>query len=334
MRTKPSSRSLAFFGAAAITGLAALVPACGDDETTPAGPGPIAVESYRAEYEAARCEFQVRCGLMPDKDTCLRLAGADDELLQLLGDVVYGAVSYDPASARTCVEALRARSCEVLLSVQNQVAAACRGVFTGSSPEGGPCLVAGECAGESVCDQSMCMGGACCAGVCAPAPAKVALGGDCTDAPCVDDAWCDDTDDMVTPTCKARIENGQECTASNACKDGQRCDQSGGAGKCYILSKDGQACNPSLNVACLASNQWCDPAQSKCVKLPGPGEACATGDRCLGFAYCDAGACRMRPIENEACPQDGPQCLGDLRCDMDVCTPQQAALICVLDDIP
>jgi len=333
-----ASPRLPLFGALAFALAAVFAAACGDDDVGPPGPGPVAIEAYRAELEGADCDFAVRCGLMPDRQTCLALDRASDETLQLISSAVFGDVRYDATKARVCVEARRTRSCEELLSIARQVEAACKGVFTGSAPEGGPCLVAGECAAEGVCDRSACAGtgDACCLGACAPLPAKAPVGGDCSAVPCVDEAYCDQSDGseggggggMAAGTCVVRVDNGQACTDSNGCKDGQRC----GDGKCYILSKEGGQCNPGLERACLSIDDWCDPASSKCVKLPAAGQPCTPGsNRCQGHAYCDAGTCRLRPKEGEACTGEGPHCLGDLRCEMNVCVAPGTPRVCVSD---
>jgi hypothetical protein len=200
-------------------------------------------------------------------------------------------------------------------------------------PEGSACLVSGECAGDSVCDRTACEGmGRCCEGACAPATPKVAVGGDCGAAPCVDDAYCDQSGAGGSgsggsgggapgaASCVARLDNGESCEDSDSCKEGMRCDVGGGDSKCYILSPAGGQCNPNLPVACLALNHWCDDMSSTCATLPGAGSPCTPDGACLAYAFCDNGTCRTRPLENEACIQGGPSCLGDLYCDADVCT--------------
>lgn len=316
-------------GLAVATLATALGGACGGDEAAPLPP--IAVESLRAEYESALCDFQVRCSLMPDKATCRRLTHADDEILQLIANVVYGKLKYDPVAGRAWVEATRARTCDDLLSAAEAIRVARRAVFHGAVPEGGPCLVDGECAGDASCDLSACNGEWCCLGACTSKPTKLDVGGDCSSGdPCVDTAYCDfegAAGGPVTGTCQPRKDNGEDCTDPDGCKDGQGCAQ----GKCFIRSHTGQGCNPNINDACLAINNWCDPIQSKCTPLPTPGNACTTNDRCVAYGYCNAGTCQMRPVENEPCPIDGspPRCLGMLRCDPDVCVAPPDTLVCV-----
>lgn len=337
-RSLPSVRT-PFFGFATLAaGLAAAIaaPSCGGDDP-PAGPGPIALDAFATEFESAYCDFAVKCGLMPDKDACLRLDRTDGELLQLMGNAVFGDVAYSADAARSCVDAVRARSCDRLLSATQGVESACKGVFTGAAPAGGPCLVAGDCSGDSVCDFTACegTGDPCCKGVCAATPPGVPVGGDCSMEACVPEAYCDVTyDDMgmvTSATCQQRHSNGEPCEDAQGCQDGQGCDFSGASGKCYILSREGAQCNPNLEDACLSFDNWCDPAASKCVKLPGAGEPCTPAGSCRAFATCDGTTCRMRPVEGEACAVDGPRCLGDLYCDQMtlVCTAPPSDRVCV-----
>lgn len=332
-------------GLALVCAAALLVPACSGEETeAPSDGGPIAVEAIRSELQKADCEHQVRCGFMPDQATCLDVTATDQRTLQLLADVVFGKVTYDPAAARACVNAKRAQTCDSLASVVETAKQACESVFKGSVAEGGECLWSEECAGDSVCDTAMCAGdGACCLGVCKPAPALVSLGGDCSmGATCVKDAFCETIPgDEMTPavsTCKERVDNGQACTSQDGCFEGQRCDV-GGENKCFILQKEGGACNPSIKTSpCVSIDNWCHKDDRKCVKLPGAGEPCATDGRCQGYAYCDTAGmtCKAFPREGEACVKDGPGCLGDLYCAipemaMDgVCTRAASHEVCVI----
>jgi hypothetical protein len=339
------NRAASLGAALLLTAVASIgAPACSSEPPAPTTGGPIAIEAFREELEVARCELAVRCGFMPNQDTCRDVLSEDQELLQLLADVVFNKVSFDEAAARTCVDAIRAQSCETLSAVFKAVETACAGVFTGSVAEGGACLVDDECTGDADCDVSMCMGdGVCCMGVCAKPPALVPVGGDCSKSPCVEAAYCETMDDgmgNITGTCKARVTNGQPCNYVNACEEGLRCDL-GGEGNCYTLAKEGQSCNPNLqNGACLRVDYWCSTTDKKCSKLPMPGEPCTDKMACVGHAYCDGVTCQVRALEGQDCKTDGSgaPCLGDLECQMDdmlmksVCRRPQPASVCVADE--
>src|SRR5262245_19527770 len=124
----------------------AVVTSCsGDDEKAP--PGPIPIDAFRAEAEAANCEFEVRCGAMPDKATCKKLDRADYELVQLIADAVFGSVKYDPAAGRAWVEAVRTQKCEIGDGIPKALKAAWEPVFVGTLGAGKPCFVDDECSG-------------------------------------------------------------------------------------------------------------------------------------------------------------------------------------------
>jgi hypothetical protein len=338
------NRASSFGAALLLTAVSTVLgPACSSEDPAPTTGGPIDIEGFRDELKTAYCEFAVRCSFMPDPQTCRAVVSEDQSLLQLLADVVFNKVTFDGAAARTCVDALKAQSCETLASVYKKVETACTGVFKGSVVEGEACLVREECAGDAECDLSMCMGdGVCCMGVCAKRPVLVGVGGDCSMAPCVETAYCEKIDDEMgmSATCKARVKNGQPCNSADACEEGLRCDL-GGDGNCYVLSKEGQPCNPNLqNGACLRVDNWCHTTDKTCSKLPGPGDLCTDKMQCVNHAYCDGVTCQVQALEGQDCKTDtmGAPCLGDLVCQMDdmlmktVCRRPAPAKVCVAED--
>jgi hypothetical protein len=295
---------------------AVFTPACSEDEV--AGPGPISLEAALGELGGARCEYLVRCGFAVDQPTCLDYQ-LDPGLLQLVADVGWGRVGYDSAAARTCVEQLRALSCDVLEADIDALEATCKAVFGAKVPESGECFLSAECLGDLECDFSGC-DQTCCPGVCMPPVPRAPIGADCSTTQCVKGAYCEQTD--TAQTCAAQVDNGAPCSSQDACKDGARCDQDS-SGDCYILSREGETCNPTLSSGgCLSPTNWCDPAQSKCVRLPGAGQPCA-GDNgtCLPFATCNGTSCVVRPRDGEACVDGGPACLSGLQCGDDGLCP-------------
>lgn len=321
------------------TGLLGL--ACSDDAEE--GAGPIPIDSFASELEKARCEYAVRCGYMPDAKACGATSGTSQELLQLVADVVFGQVSFDANAARACVEAQRSRNCSSLPSAAKAVSDACAPVFKGSTPEDGGCLVNGECMSGLSCDLTMCQGnGACCLGKCTKKPTTVPLGGDCSMNPCDSSGFCKVTDDgmgNVTAVCEKRADNGQACTSIDGCLPGLRCNVSGD-GNCYKLSDEGVGCNPNLQEGgCLREDNYCHPTDKKCVRLPGASQPCTEQMLCLPYATCSAGTCQTRPTEGQDCdPAMGPQCLGDLTCQMDdmlmknLCKRTSLQEVCVLSE--
>lgn len=301
--------------------------ACSSDEG-PAPPGPISLDALRDELTVARCAWLSRCGYTPDQKTCEETEGDSRQTLQLLADAVLGRVTYDPAAARTCVEATRTQACDNRIATQSGVSKACEGMFVGTVADGGPCLLDEECTG-GVCDTSMCMGESCCLGACKKAPPPAAIGADCSATACVAGAYCGEPGEMgEPPTCKEVKDNGQPCESLNGCKDGQRCDVGSGDPKCYVLSKHGEPCNANLDQgSCVQYDDFCDPTERKCKRLPGDGEPCAPGDKCLAYAVCSNGTCKSRPGIGEAC-MEGLACLGTLACAEMKCDVTDSTEIC------
>lgn len=330
---------LMFVGGTGLLGLA-----CSDDAAE--GAGPIPIDSFASELEKARCEYAVRCGEMPDAKACSATSGTSQDLLQLVADVVFGQVSFDPAAARACVDAQRNRDCSSLASALKAVNDACATVFKGSTPENGGCLVDEECVSGLSCDLEMCVGnGACCLGKCTKQPTTVSLGGDCSMNPCDASGYCKVVDDgmgNVTATCEKRVANGQPCDSIDGCESGLRCNVSGD-GNCYKLSNEGVGCNPNLQEGgCVRADNYCNPTDKKCTRLPGGGQPCAEtpeNNKCLPYATCISGTCQTRPTEGQDCdPAMGPPCLGDLSCQMDdmlmknLCKRTSLQEVCVLSE--
>ena len=315
----------------AATCAAAFMAACGGDETSaPAGGGPIPLESASEALSKARCAQRVRCGLAEDVATCVEYDVGGD-LLQLVADVGFGTVTYDPAAARACADHLRGASCDLLESVAAAEEAACDGVFIGKAKVDESCYVDGECEGELFCDRAACAPDAvCCAGACTERVQPAALGEDCSMIACDPTTWCETQMDS-TMVCAAEVGNGLECTSAAACMDGNRCDinPNTGTGKCYTLSKEGQPCNPDLaSGSCVAVGDWCHPADKKCVLRGRVGEAC-TDVPCLDFAVCDGMTCQAKPRDGEACKEAmGIGCRSGLACENDLCPARPARIIC------
>jgi hypothetical protein len=304
---------------------AVFTPACSEDEVE--GPGPIPLESALAELGGARCEFLVRCGWDVDQATCLDYH-LDTGLLQLVADVGWGRVGYDAAAARACVEAQRAQSCDVLQADVKALEATCKAAFGARVPASGECFLSSECVGDLYCDFSTCNGETCCSGVCTAPPARAPIGADCSAALCQEGAYCEQTE--TGQACAPQVDNGAPCGSQEACKDGARCDQ-GSSGDCYILSREGETCNPMLAAGgCLSLTNWCDPAQMKCVRLPGAGQPCAGANgSCLPYAVCNGSVCMARPRDGEMCVDGGPACLSDLQCsDTGSCPPRRNFAAC------
>ncbi len=165
----------------------------------------------------------------------------------------------------------------------------CGLVFTtGTSPQGGPCGTAADCASPPgqgpTCDNEICgvplanvaSGGFCsdtgqCAsglacnsgpyggnGTCGP---KIAVGGRCElDADCVDNTWCHNACTAFTPV-GTNCEYVVECGPTASCA----------TGVCQALGGTGSPCTDSSG--CLPTN-YCSPDTSACTTRIAIGGAC------------------------------------------------------------
>jgi hypothetical protein len=307
----------------------------------------LSPEDFRRAEKDARCEYMVRCGLAPGRDACQAAIAQDPDLIQAVGAVAFGRAQYDPEAAQQYVDTLTDASCEGTLAVANELRAALAAVFEGKVPEGQPCWSDQECAGDDgVCDTLACRGSGqlCCHGTCRRYR-TIGVGSACplqademSFSGCSDDAYCappEDDGSGEPPTmgiCTPRSNNGMPCGALDGCQDGQRCNV-GGSNLCYVLSGDGEMCNPNLaNGSCVRIDQVCDAGSSSCVSAPGPGQPCVRG-RCQLHAVCQEDVCIARLVEYEPCDGSVP-CLGDLSCQDGFCQRSRVALVCVAGEPP
>ncbi|MCX4240315.1 hypothetical protein [Paraliomyxa miuraensis] len=318
-----------------------LVLAC-DTEEAPA----VQSADLRVDERDARCEYLVRCGFMPSRDVCLASESYDQGLVQALGVTSFDRAGYDPELAAVWLDTLRDLSCDATVENVRMLADARAPVFAGRIDVGDSCFADEECVGEAICDRSACPGNqVCCTGECVEWRV-LSVGQTCPlpqdgvriSAVCEDLAYCqvppDDGSGMppTQGTCQARVDNGLPCDAVDGCLDGQRCNVSG-SGNCYKLAASGEMCNPDLQQgSCIGLNEVCSPSSSTCVAAPGPGEACVHG-RCAGWAVCREDMCLARPLAGEACDGSIP-CLGDLRCQDNVCQLTTTVLVCLEGDPP
>jgi hypothetical protein len=305
----------------------------------------------RKQELEARCDYLVRCGFMPDEDTCRASQTYDQSVVQALGGTSFGRSRYDEEAAANWLATLRELGCEATAENARLYAEARAPVFAGRIEVGGSCFADDECEDDAVCDRAACQGDQiCCTGECVE-QRVLGVGERCPlpqqgvrlTAACEESAYCQlppDDGSGVPPTegtCQVRSDNGLPCDQVDGCLDGQRCDQ-GGTGNCYKLSARGEQCNPDLQRgSCIGIFDVCSPSSSECVLAPGSGEACVLG-QCAGWATCqDDGTgntmCVALPRAGEAC-DGGLPCLGDLGCRDGVCQLTSTVLVCVEGDPP
>ncbi|MFO0551807.1 MAG: hypothetical protein U0271_25700 [Polyangiaceae bacterium] len=308
----------------------AVVGACGDD-TTGTAPDDLTLEAFPEAFRDAECTRAVSCLLFPDVDACKAALAYDRWLVDSVGAAAYGKITYDPAKAKECIDALTNASCESAYFVPPAVRESCDPVFGGRGAVGAPCLSAAECQGTVAACEGSC-GEDCCEGTCVSADAFGQEGDACDDlTPCAPDFYCSFVEGGTTE-CVKRAGANETCVI-DGCIDGYQCDNA--TLKCFKQATSGAQCNPGLTDACASLGEYCSADTSKCVALPEAGQPCAvngTSDMiCARYAVCLDGTCVARPQAGEACIGSSV-CLGDLQCSGDpdnLCLPLNNARACV-----
>jgi hypothetical protein len=296
---------------------------------------------FPATFVDALCSYGARCGLMPDKASCVTATAVDPSLTKLQAGVKAGRIKYDDRAAAACLDVVRSQSCNYSdgLALAPQ---ACKDTFSGQVPDGGGCYVDTECISRS-CDIGSCPSlETCCAGICGPtvSTGPAGIGADCmgTHFECVDGAFC-----SSKVTCQAKAGLGQPCdhaVAAESCVAGAYCVANGpNTATCGALPAEGESCySPGIGYspACDSRRDYCDSVTMECVPRIPVGGVCsayygADSDAgCVGYATCDAtGQCVANAQEGEVCDDvNGPQCLGSLVCSSGTCALPPATTVC------
>jgi len=273
----------------------------------------LSFEEFLAGSRNALCAWHVRCGLLPDAESCVEVGLFEWGYGALAAAVPAGIVKYDPALGRECLEYLEAESCAY--PDYDGREAACARALSGTLSVGQPCTYLGQCAGAAECDISGCVeDGQCCAGTCA-VPGGV--GTACSSSHgCLEDYYCDDSD-----TCQSRAAMGDECDFETTCPRNAYCRSTDptdefGAGVCAAFSGLGEPCEPAL-LDCADWDTWCNPGTHTCARLADVGEPCVGYDGCQHDSYCDGNSCKPLGRVGEPC---GEGCLMYLACSEGVCS--------------
>jgi len=304
------------------------------------GSGGVSLSNLGDDYEQTMCELLLNCGMYPDLQTCRDTSYLSEgsDLSQLEVSVEAGRANYDSDMAAACLAAYEdvLASCDIFAGNELEEAMEeCEQVFTGNVEVGGECYSSEECAGDAYCEIDCAE--ECCAGVCVaedPEPPPVGIGQDCSEANCVDGAWCKYDEGANTSICEAVDGEGDACEGygMGSCGDGLICDGYP-TGTCKRPAGQGETCDPALGYgfySCARLDNWCDPSDTTCKTKPGPGEACGPEiDNCIDYAYCSESVCVQLPGLGGACGGTMEiSCMGDLQCEEQVCVAPEQDPIC------
>ena len=218
--------------------------------------------------------------------------------------VDHGDLTFDPAKARMCLNAIDALSCDEIDLEGNlfDVLQPCREALTGGKSMGESCSQTTDCDPALYCDKSMA-----CPGTCAQ---PVATGGTCKAGQrCADGQVCfvpaSSTDG--TGTCTAPVGEGHACDTEMGppCAGGLRCNTSG--------SGTSGTCGTEVRITTDARmGQPCGFTGRGMLTLCSSGLVCVLSSSSSGTGTCMAGGL----AENASCPAALPDPCGDgLYCD-------------------
>ena len=311
--------------------LVALACGCGSSDSG------VSLENYPDRAIDNFCDNATECGFYPDLQTCLDTQDAFT-VDQELADQEAGLLNPDEGKLAECAAARTGCERDFNTNTEDvERAIACIEAVSGSLADGEVCTSNTQCTGgicrpDETCDPN----DTCCPGTCETGELPFSQSGeDCLFGPrCGVGLFCnvEVSGQDVMLICRPQVADGVECLAGNACVDGHWCNSVDGEspGTCEPRAASGESCDGTSATrinACLDVTTYCDGTTSACEPRPEAGESCGEGIPCLGYAYCDAGTCRIRPVEGEACDaENGPDCLGRLSClESGVCGFQTAA---------
>lgn len=296
---------------------------CGDDDGGGPPAGPVALESFCAEYADAYCTAVAPC-----------MCSADDAMMCreramrncILGDatpfriaVSEGRMVYDPDAAGAFLATLRGSGCDLRELTDGATPydhASLFGVLEGGIAPGETCgLGSATSVGPDECRRGVCVGTTCLGfsvegEPCDVDPEMRVVSRDCVPEVPVDEPLgnaalrcAPDAPGSMTGTCLLALPDGEACTAPADCRSG-RCE-----GTCTAKAADGLPCTENLE--CTSGR--CDFTTGRC-RAPEPDEGLCTAHIDCASGYCDrdlklgAGNCRPRLAVGGACEED-PGCL-------------------------
>jgi hypothetical protein len=333
----------------------------GDDDDGDGSNYVLATEIKKA-YKEANCTFLTKCGLFPDKASCIAANQSGSTSLELDPNVVAaigaGRVYYNGSNVKECFDALAARSCDETSESVRVTPLACRNVLTGTVHAGEACTIDEECISQQCSsggNGNSCIMGSCIGDV-APVFTQAAIGQPCGGSSgCVAGAYCD----SLTDECAALKTMGATCTLANECAYGLSCVGTTGARTCGTLPSVGEDCSTGgqcrdegtyckydsltglstctqvgVAMATCTSTSQCSPyypcnfTAGQCTKGPGLGESCGSAQCFDAGTYCDISTAMCTALKS-----NGAMCNSDSECTSDFCDQSLASPLCAMPNV-
>jgi|MudIll2142460700_1097286.scaffolds.fasta_scaffold02728_5 hypothetical protein len=297
------------------------------------GGGGVSFENLPDEIEDAQCGQAVACQRVTDRPTCEAAFELDGGLFgSIEAAIADGTIKYDADAAGACADSFGGTDCKFGGFHEDNP---CDGVFTGTVPTGGACVIDLQCAnlGECVATSPSCdPDTACCPGTCMGSTIESQIGGPCDETHfCGVDAYC--KEGTTTGVCTALVASeGAACDSIVACANPRYCnlDFGTGTGTCKTPAASGAACLRTDLIPCADSRDHCDPTTLECVRDVAVGATCGDGVQCIGFASCVNSVCLADIPLGGACQADGADCAGDLECVSGTCQMAPPSMTCSL----
>lgn len=255
--------------------------------------GGLRLEAYPDAYLDAYCRLQVRCGALPDVESCRAMYSPGVFDPDLVAAVTAGVIAWQPEVAQACVDWVDSLGCDP--TTEEYRRPACFGRFTGTLRDGEACAFGTECISGECWTENLDCTEACCRGTCTgDAPPQIGgIGDPCRYSPC-SEGYCE------ASTCVPLRSAGASCTSDRECDLGLSCD----GVVCRRLPGAGEPCSTrcrELGQSCNYLTLRCEPAR-------------LLGQECYGFSDCSP---HYRCDENQRCSFEraglGEPC-GELAC--------------------
>lgn len=213
------------------------------------GSGNVSIENFPQKYAEVLCSKNFSCcdaSELTEKtmSTCLTDNQAVVAILiaQINTSQTQGRVSYDPSASGTCIDSLKAMTCDQFKQGIGGNTTACMAAITPKVALGGACTQGYECTTNN------CEGATTdppVDGMCAAAAVLAGVNSSCAANACVDTAYCD----SATTTCQPKKGAGEACTSNDQCVNS--CNTTTGTCSCYAGCAVSDATTPSGTVLSL-----------------------------------------------------------------------------------